>query len=106
MNDQIQSIVKKVKTGLQTIYGTRLQSVLIFGSYVREEADVESDLDVLIVLDDFRQYGAEVDRTCVFFSSLSIESGLTIGSIFVREKDWEKQDSPFIRNVRKEAVPA
>jgi len=80
--------------------------VYVFGSYARGEADPESDFDVLIVLDDFASYGAEVDRTAELGARLSLDHGVSISQVFVRECDWRDADAPFLRNVREEAVAA
>lgn len=96
----------ELKTGLENLYDSRLHVVYLFGSYARGEADAESDVDVLIVLDNFTRYGAEVDRTSELVASLSLEHGVSISTVFVRRADWLQGDTPFLANVRKEAVAA
>ena len=68
--------------------------------------DAESDFDVLVVLDDFASYGAEVDRAAEPTAALSLQYGVSISEVFVREQEWAAGDSPFLRNVREEAVAA
>jgi len=80
--------------------------VYLFGSYARGEQEAESDVDVLVVLDDFEDYGEEVDRASSLASELSLAHDLSVSEVFVRERDWLHGDTPFLRNVREEAVPA
>jgi predicted nucleotidyltransferase len=94
-----------LKAGLKSIYGDRLKGVYLFGSYARDEADPESDVDVLVVLDDFDQYAAEVDRTGDLSSTLSLEYGVSLSKVFVRKRDWLTSQTPFLINVREEALP-
>lgn len=96
----------ELKAGLAHIYGERLRGLYLFGSHARGDADEESDLDVMIVLDRFDRYAAEVDRTGALVSKLSIDSGISISRVFVSEGDWDAAGSPLIANARREAVPA
>jgi hypothetical protein len=61
---------------------------------------------VLVVLGDFEDYGEEVDRVSSLASELSLAHDLSVSEIFVRERDWLHGDTPFLRNIREEAVPA
>ncbi len=100
-----QHLLQELKTGLEALYGTRLRGVYLFGSYAREEADPESDLDALVVLDDFDRYGAEVERTSELGARLSLKYGVSLSKVFVRERDWLRGQTPFLINVREEALP-
>ncbi|MPZ77467.1 MAG: hypothetical protein GEU77_13185 [Deltaproteobacteria bacterium] len=102
----IQEILRELKGGLQRIYGERLRGVYLFGSYSRGEADQESDFDVLVVLQDFTRYALEVDRTAELTADLSLKHGVTISPVFFREDEWLHDITPFLSNVRDEAVPA
>ena len=95
-----------LKAGLAALYDRRLRGAYLYGSYARGDYDAESDLDLLVVLDDFSSYGAEVDRTAELGSALSLRHGVSISQVFVRERDWLTADSPFLRNVREEATAA
>ena len=106
MCESPQQLMTELKAGLVQLYGPRLHVLCLFGSYARGEADAESDVDVLIVLDDFARYGAEVDRTSELVGSLSLKHGVSISTVFVRRADWVHADTPFLANVRKEAIAA
>jgi len=102
---QLQALLPELKDGLRLIYGERLRGVYLYGSYARDAADAESDVDVLIVLDRIPAYGAEIDRTSHLTASLSLKHGATLSCVFSSEQDWMNLETPFLDNVREEAVP-
>jgi len=91
---------------LASCFGTRLKGISVFGSYARGDADNESDLDVLIVLDQIDHYASEVDRTSEIIGRLSLDYGISISRVFLSEKEWHHGDSPFVQNLREEAISA
>jgi len=102
----IQDLLLEIKSGLRAIYRERLKGVYLFGSYVRGEADRESDLDILVVLQAFDRYAHEVDRTGTLAANLSLKYSVSVSLVFMRELEWLREDTPFLSNVRDEAIPA
>ena len=98
--------MQEVKEGLEHINGPRLRGLYHFGTHARGEAEAESDVDVLVVLDAIEQYGVEVDRTGHLVSDLSLKYVVSISRVFVPEHDWLERDTPFLANAREEAVAA
>ena len=93
-----------MKIGLHGVYNSRLKGLYLYGSYARGEEDEESDLDILVVLEHFDHYAAEVDRTGELASELSLKYGITVSQVFIRETEWLHGDTPFLSNVREEAI--
>lgn len=106
MTTDVRAVLAELKAGLQALYGERLKGVYLFGSYARGEADEESDLDVLVVLDDYESYGAEVDRAGALSADLSLRYGISVSKVFLRQREWQQGDTPFLANVRGEAIAA
>ncbi|MGH2361057.1 MAG: nucleotidyltransferase family protein [bacterium] len=106
MTGRIPDLMAEMKDGLTAMYGARLRGVYLYGSYARAEADRESDVDVLVVLDHISHYAAEVDRTGPLVSALSLQYGVSVSRVFVSEQDWSGRTTPFLANVWDEAVPA
>jgi predicted nucleotidyltransferase len=103
---RIQNLVSNLKDGLNQIYGDRLKGVYIYGSYARGQERSDSDIDVMIVLDDYQSYGKEIDRTGELVSELSLKHGISISRVIMKEMQWIESDTPLLRNIRIDGVPA
>ena len=101
---RIQQLLTELKAGLQKTYGPRLKGLYLFGSYARGEQDSESDVDILVVLDRFTSYSDEIKRTGKLGSNLSLKYGVTVSKVYVKESDWLHKETPFLDNVREEAL--
>ena len=51
----ISKLLKELKEGLNRLYGERLKGLYLYGSYARGDYKEGSDLDILLVLDDFER---------------------------------------------------
>jgi predicted nucleotidyltransferase len=106
VSHEIRQIIQDLKLGLAALYGERLKGVFLFGSFSRGEADDESDIDVLIVLDRIEGYGHEVNRSSQLMAELSLKCGHSISCVFASERRWKEDQTNFFLNVREEAIPA
>lgn len=104
--EKTSKLLAEFKRELARIYGDRLKGVYLYGSQARGEATPQSDVDIIIVLDDWTRYFIELKRTGAIASELSLASGKSISRVFVRERDWLVKHTPFLANARAEAVPA
>jgi predicted nucleotidyltransferase len=106
MNADVDILLKELKAGLKPLYGERLRGVYLYGSRARDEAERESDMDVLIVLDDIPSYSAEVDRTSALIAGLSLKYGMSVSRVLVTQREWQEGQTPFLLNAREEAIAA
>ncbi len=49
LTSHLQDILNKINNYLKSLYGNDLQNVILFGSQARQEAEKDSDIDILIV---------------------------------------------------------
>ena len=104
--EQIRSLLKEMKDGLALLYGDELSGLYLYGSYARDEVQSESDVDVMIVLNTYESYGKEIDRTGELTSNLALKYGISISRVIIKELQWAKSDTPLLRNIRIDGVPA
>lgn len=104
MNEKLQTILAELGEKLQALYGARLVNVVLFGSQARDDATPESDIDVMIVLRGEVNPFAEIDRTNVIASDLSLKHDTLISTIFVAEDRFQREQSPLLINVRREGM--
>ena len=106
MDVRLQELLGEVKHGLEGLYGERLKGLYLFGSFARGEQEAQSDIDLLVVLDQVSDYFGEVRRTGGLFSSLALAHEVSLSRVFVSEQDWRRGGSPFLLNVRRDAIAA
>jgi predicted nucleotidyltransferase len=106
MSERIRRLVSELKSSLQEIYGNRLRGVYLFGSHARGEADTESDVDVLIILDRVGRYADEIERTSETIGSLALRYGVSISRVFASEAQWREDQTLFFLNIREDAILA
>jgi predicted nucleotidyltransferase len=92
----LKSIVKELKRDLQELYNAKLKGLYLYGSYARDDADTESDVDILIILEKIGNYSDEITRTSKLVSELSLKYDKTISRVFVSWQDWEEKETPFL----------
>ena len=101
---RIRKLMKELKEGLVRIYGDKLKAVYLYGSYARGDARTDSDIDVMIVLNNYKSYGKEIDRTGKLTSNLSLEYGISISRVLMKELQWKSSDTPLLRNIRMDGI--
>ena len=103
---RIRKLMKKFREELVRIYGDKLKAVYLYGSYARGDYRQGSDVDVMILLSNYRNYWNELKRISQVASDVSLEYDVTVSCIFVKQKQWENAEKPLIYNIRKEGVLA
>jgi predicted nucleotidyltransferase len=105
MSTDIRPILKKLKRGLTEIYGEQIDRILLYGSRARGDERSDSDIDILIVLKNEFNYSEMLRLSSDLAASLSLENDVVISRAFVSREEFEHRQTPFLMNVRREAVP-
>lgn len=105
--NQLSEILEIISAESKTVFGEKLHSVILFGSYARGDYEEESDIDVLVLADlspkELSKYRSHIDSLC---GELLIKYGVVVSVI---EKDlvsYNKYSNvlPFYQNIQREGV--
>lgn len=105
MEQKVKSLLKDIENKLRRIFGDKMEKIILFGSYVREDYDDESDIDILVLVNDsqLKKYDDFLLDTIVELTGVY---GIFV-SIVVKSKaeyDLDKETMPLFINVEKEGL--
>jgi predicted nucleotidyltransferase len=104
MDQKIKSLINQIKTHLIKMYGEKIKRVILYGSYVRGEATRDSDIDILVLVDEsLNPFEVRESLSDLLFDIL-LEEGELISVIAVPEQLFENYNSPFMLSVKNEGV--
>jgi predicted nucleotidyltransferase len=100
----IDQIIRQCKTALQDYYGARLKGVVVYGSVARDEADPESDIDLLVLLHKPFSYFEETQRIIDLLYPIQLESEHLISAKPVFLQDYESGRLQLYRTAKREGL--
>lgn len=101
---RIQSIVKKFKKALRQAQFPSMQ-VRIFGSYARNEARTDSDIDICLISKSFTTHSKEKYRLKATIIAYAIDPRIQVVTVHPVDLKTNRL-SPLFSHIRKEAVAA
>lgn len=103
---EIKKILEEFRKEIEKLYGNRLKNIILYGSWARDEATEESDIDLIIVLEGKVIPGKEIDRMIDIITEINLKHGVLFSIYPISEKDYPTVNSPLLINARKEGIPA
>ena len=95
--EQIKDIIRRVAPTAKTI---------LYGSQARNEARVDSDIDLLILLDGEKMTLEEEEAITLPLYELELKTGVSISAMVMLKKLWKNRpfETPFYINVTNEGI--
>ncbi|MBZ5582648.1 MAG: nucleotidyltransferase domain-containing protein [Acidobacteriia bacterium] len=101
---RLQEILAELRRLYESTYGDRLVKLVLFGSQARNDAEPDSDIDVMVVLRGQVTAAEERRVTDDAVSRLCLKYDVLISPVYVSEERFVKGGSPLLLNVRREGV--
>ncbi len=107
MSQDMERLLRKYVKDLQQMYGSRLKTVILYGSYARGDFRADSDIDLMILVDLSDE---EIQRKGHDLSDLTFDYNFDFDLMImpiVKNKDhFEKwlRAYPFYNTIKKEGV--
>jgi predicted nucleotidyltransferase len=106
MDPKVKRLVGQVKAFLHERYGDGIKRVILYGSHARGEATTDSDVDVLVLVNESLNPREVEDSLSELLYDIILEEHELVSVIAVSEERFANYDSPFMLNVRKEGITA
>jgi predicted nucleotidyltransferase len=103
-NQNLDKIIFLVKQWFTEQYQDNLESIILYGSQARDDAQEYSDIDILVVLKIAFNYREEIEKTSHFIADLSLEYDTVISRAFISTQRFHEENNPFLLNVRREGI--
>ena len=101
-----QQLLQRIKSILQDAFGDRFNGVILYGSEAHDQADPDSDIDLLVLLQGAVNHQKD-SWTCInSLYDLVLELERPIHAKPVNVAQYKKQEYPLYREVKREGIPA
>jgi predicted nucleotidyltransferase len=97
-------LLEKIKQSLLAEYHQRLKGVVLYGSQARGQANENSDVDILVLLDGPVNYGTDLDRNLKALYPLALQLGRRISAKPVMLSEYQTLDCPLYQNAHREGI--
>lgn len=100
------NLLNKIHDRLTVAFGERLQGVVLYGSEVRGEATEDSDIDVLVLLDDVSSHLRDSQTCAAALLDISIALGKPIHAKPTPKRLYDEGRAPLYLEAQREGMRA
>lgn len=97
-------LLREIKKRLHEKYGGRLKGIVLYGSEARGEATLDSDIDVLVLLDGPVSLWKELQTIIHALYPLSLSLGKPISPKPVEAESFESVKCPLFDSAKREGI--
>jgi hypothetical protein len=101
---QWQTAMHRFVAAVRRAYGPRIHSVVLYGSRARGDAVQDSDIDVMVVLDECPDFWAEHRHLGAMAYEASRGAATIVCAVPIGLAEFESRQSPLLLNVRREGI--
>jgi predicted nucleotidyltransferase len=102
--DKLKETLRWTTESLREIYGPRLKRLILFGSWARGDAQPESDVDLLVVLEGPVTSIEEAKRTSQIATNAAAYRDTALSFVHMSEEEFSRGRSPLVWSVREEGI--
>lgn len=102
--DRIMPVLQKYKTDIKQLYGEQMDSLILYGSYARGDANEESDIDVLVLLKEMQSPYSEIRKMGKINNSYLLTYEFIISPIPTTTESFLNHETPLYRNIKNEGI--
>ncbi len=100
--DAVQDFLQRLQRG----FGQAVRQTTLFGSKARGDSGPDSDIDILVIMDE--ESWSLRDSISVIASRVSLEYGVLIGPRVIGRERWERmarENFSLYQNIAREGIP-
>ena len=97
-------LLPRIRDALERIYGDRLVEVILYGSFAKDNAMQESDIDIAVVLKGTVSKPKEIDAIGDALYDLMLETGELISVYPISENELHGSIWPLYYHIRTEGI--
>ena len=98
------TVVEKFRCGLRDRWGPDFKGLIVFGSLARGEWTPESDIDLLVLLDDALDSKSEGKKVWRLAWDLTYQYDVSMEPLVFTEQEYQRGRTPLFFNVRREGM--
>ncbi|HOD83972.1 MAG: Nucleotidyltransferase domain protein [Planctomycetes bacterium ADurb.Bin126] len=102
--DKAVATLRDLRAELEKAYGDRLRRVCLYGSYARDEATEDSDIDIAVVLRGPVNRVRERHRMAAVVSDFSLRNDCLMTVFFLSEEEYLHPPFAVQRSIVREGV--
>jgi len=99
-----EDLLKRIRARLEDTYRDRLQGIVLLGSSARKQADPESDIDLLVLLQGPVAFGQELQTIIEALYPLQLEVLRPIHARPVDVRVFEAGEFALYRNAKRDGI--